>query len=1236
LANSIYTTLRNYLLPILLGAAIVVSLLKPSSNDINSVGERIQKNVTETEEKFSRIKNDKKLLQKIFSGENKQQAIEQVKEFNLNLFAYRNDTLVFWSDYKAVPFSSPAAFAEGASITRLKNGWYQSFRYSDSLHGKELIGLAPLKYQYPFENRFLHNVFDTRFNVPENIEFSDKTIPGAINVNDGEGSFLFAIYTSEEIKETPVNYPVLLVNILVFLIIGYYINFLSGKVVKSKGLTQGMIVLVLGIIAFRLLVLFFDEYTELAHLEIFNPKYYASSALTKSLGDLIINSVLLTWAALFFTFHYNGNDKKEYTRSSFKTLAGIGVIYVFTGAVVWLFKTLILDSVISFEIYNILSLGWYSLLGLICISSLLLVHFLVSKSILEYLGKGIAKSSEIVLFSVLCAVIYGCTILYTQFYQVIVFSGVWCVFYILVLKNSTENPSKAFMLSKVILYLGMYSLLGTFLIETLYESKERNQRLFFAGKLVTERDHIAEYTFNDISGDISKDAIVKNFFTNPLLSKKEVVDRINSRYLSGYFNKYELTINAFDKDRTSIKSADTLPLSYYEEFLANDTMDKDVTRSHLHYLIDTNQNYIYQSIIEIPGDSGLLGAMVLRLTPRIYNAQNVYPELLLGHNISNDDENSAYDYAIYQNDNLIMQHGDFPYTYTWNKNYKFEKEQYAYIDFPGWEHIIYRFSNNKKVIVTIPQEGLFEPVATFSYIFTFLFIITVVLLGFARLTGEPKFETDIVENFSLSFRTRINYSMLAIIIVSFIFIGIVTMSFFRQQYDNFYTDRLLRKEKAVNASLEYFIQGNNVNRVADATDYLETEVARLAAIDAIDINLFDGEGNLVVASQEGIYDKGLVSKKMNPSAYTDLADMRSSQSKQQENIGQLSYMAIYSPIRNTKGETVAFLGIPYFEKAKDVNDEVSSFLVALMNVYVFLLICAAIIAYFISNSITRPLTIISEKLRILNLNKRNEPIEWNSKDEIGVLIGEYNKMITELEQSAQKLARSERESAWREMAKQIAHEIKNPLTPMKLSIQYLQRAIDDNNPNIHEMAKKVSKTLVEQIDALTAIATAFSSFAQMPKGINEVINLNDLLRGVTELFGKEENAKISFTSNVENPLVFADKNQMISVFNNLVKNAIQSIPETREGYVDVSIRKDNGFVEVSVKDNGSGISEANYGKVFVPNFTTKSSGTGLGLAISKQIIEHSKGEIWFESVIGEGTTFFVKLPMYTVTELDKM
>ena len=526
-------------------------------------------------------------------------------------------------------------------------------------------------------------------------------------------------------------------------------------------------------------------------------------------------------------------------------------------------------------------------------------------------------------------------------------------------------------------------------MKTFTKEKERNQRRFFASRLVTERDFIAEYTFDDIAQRISNDAFIKSFFVNPFISKKEVTARLSSLYLSGYFNKYDIKIIAFDKHGNSYKNRDSIAsLSHFYKLLGKDLVDYE----KLYYFSDTAQNYSYLSFIPFKEDSSFAGQLVIHLIPKFYYGQNVYPELLLGESVSIAPENGIYDYAIYRHDKLISQHGDFPYSYYWSKEFQFGDQQYVFIDVGDWEHVIYRFANDMKVVVTIGQEGLFEPVATFSYIFAFYFVFILFALLVARIMKGEFLRSNPLTDITLSFRTRINYSMLLMIVFSFIIIGFITMSFFSQQYNNFYNDRLLRKEKVLHASLEFFLQQNAPHAATLSNDNLNStlnlEVLRLAEINDIDINLYDQDGTLAVASQPAIYDKGLVSRKMNPDAYFDLINSKSSQVTEQENIGDLRYLATYAPLRNSQGDAVAYLGVPYFERSKNVSDEVSSFLVALMNVYVFLLICAAVLAYFISNSITKPLTIISEKLRILNLNKKNEPIEWKSKDEIGVLIGE--------------------------------------------------------------------------------------------------------------------------------------------------------------------------------------------------------------------------------------------------------
>ncbi len=287
------------------------------------------------------------------------------------------------------------------------------------------------------------------------------------------------------------------------------------------------------------------------------------------------------------------------------------------------------------------------------------------------------------------------------------------------------------------------------------------------------------------------------------------------------------------------------------------------------------------------------------------------------------------------------------------------------------------------------------------------------------------------------------------------------------------------------------------------------------------------------------------------------------------------------------------------------------------------------LALLITNSITRSFSLVTEKLRHVNLGQRNDEIEWDKDDEIGALVKEYNKMVRKLEVSAARLAKSEREGAWREMARQVAHEIKNPLTPMKLSIQYLQRAVGNDSPNVKELTNNVAHTLVEQIEHLSNIASDFSAFSRIGEAVNEVLLLNEVLHSLHALYQGQPGCEILYAEPPHQWYVYADKTQMNRLFTNLLQNAIQAIPESRAGHIvmHMSITADKQWVIVSVQDNGEGISPEIQSRIFVPNFTTKNSGTGLGLAMCKNIVEQARGEIWFETRLNVGTTFFVKLPL---------
>jgi nitrogen fixation/metabolism regulation signal transduction histidine kinase len=275
---------------------------------------------------------------------------------------------------------------------------------------------------------------------------------------------------------------------------------------------------------------------------------------------------------------------------------------------------------------------------------------------------------------------------------------------------------------------------------------------------------------------------------------------------------------------------------------------------------------------------------------------------------------------------------------------------------------------------------------------------------------------------------------------------------------------------------------------------------------------------------------------------------------------------------------------------------------------------------------------LSEGLASVELGKKTEPLSYKGNDEIGDLVRQYNRMLEELDESATKLANSEREYAWREMAKQIAHEIKNPLTPMKLNVQQLLRSWNDKSPDFDRKIEIFTNNQIEYIDNLSTIATAFSSFAKMPGNNPAEVDLKEQIRTSLELFINTDNVRFDVEWPDESRIiVFADKEHLNGIFSNLIKNAIQSVPQDTEGLIRIKMEVKGNRVFVIISDNGTGIPEDIRKKMFTPNFTTKSSGMGLGLSIVKRYVENAGGNIWFESESGKGTTFYVELPVkYTV------
>ena len=478
----------------------------------------------------------------------------------------------------------------------------------------------------------------------------------------------------------------------------------------------------------------------------------------------------------------------------------------------------------------------------------------------------------------------------------------------------------------------------------------------------------------------------------------------------------------------------------------------------------------------------------------------------------------------------------------------------------------------------------------------------------------------------LSLRIRIFLSMIVLIIVASILLASISIIQFKNEAKEYHQERLERKENAVREHINYVLATTTYPLTTENLDLIfKDKIHELAQIHNIEINIYSLDGKLLKSSKESFsVDKvsppipKYIPKLVRYSIEKKYVDIKT--------VNNIINRSSFTLIKDDKFKPLGILNLPYLEDDGFYQNELNSFLIRLGQVYSFMLIVAFALAYFLSSYITKSLKTISDRLYETSLNQKNKKIllEASSK-EINLLITAYNRMVDELEISAVKLAQSEREEAWREMAKQVAHEIKNPLTPMRLTVQSFQRKFNPEDPNIIQKMKDYSETLIQQIDTMSAVASAFSNFASMPAQQNETLNVVEVVELTLDIFNEEE---IVFESESPEIISKIDRTQLIRIITNLVKNAIQSIPEQQENKtVHVKVKKEDDTVLITVKDNGIGIKPEDNSRIFEPKFTTKSSGMGLGLGIIKNIIENYKGTITFESEYGKGTTFTVSLPI---------
>ena len=1194
------------------------------------------------------------------------------KKYNVSL--YKGDSLVFWLNNRAfldtLTLHQLQKPGELTKLHRLPNGYFELIK-KDMPNGEVACALLPIKREYAKESEFLPNRFETEdFVIPKDVILKETKTGFPIKTMSGQTlAWLDAIGPAKDRNHLQM---VFFIYVLGFIGLGVLVNDIAVALVRRFQPWVGAAFMLAAVIGIRWMTV------ELGFTKHFEEFQTFSNVFTdpilegvNSLGELLINIILLVWMMVFFNREFLVKEfihPSKAVRFGLTTLnffaINLGILMVSS-----IFKSIVLDSSIVFDFENVFNLNSQSILAMVGVVLLLLALFLFSHRMMTAIHKiGMEKNWRLAGMATALLLTIPVVQLGDLHLPLSHFMAA-AVLYLVVFEFFIEIPNMT--LGWLVGWLMLYSGLTSMLLYKYNGDKDFNRREAYAIALSSYQDEFAVDVLDEVIPSFDSEQAVAEWnnllqgYPTNSLPEEFVKDIFEIRLDDNKYmlHNYSFNLAAFNREDGSMMLAEQKKTmgemeSQFQEALPT-------KNPNLRFLSEETRKPGYVLRMNIPTEPPML--VFANFNRSFSTPSKVYTELLLVSNYKQLDELDDYDYGIYQDGEMVEQ-----------RNKLYVKQLTDEIPEEGETKVVKHTSRRSELLYHAPANivikigkdtgGYIKPLSLFSYVFTLLSLAVLVFGTINYLTNALPGPLNFLRTSKPSLRNQFQFWIIGMILFSFLGIGFVTVWYFQQSSDDYHKGRLDRKVTSALANVNYEIEAwqrehqeemevrkkaaqrlenefgvnQQLENVAAAggggvesisAEQLTSLIPLISEVHRLDVNMYSLEGDLITSSEKDIFKRGIVAPKMGAYAFQALTKLGFDRRDQEESIGDLDYTAAYLPLKNVKDETLAFMGIPYYARQRELRSDVTDFMSTLLNVYVFLLLIAGGLAIVIANSITKALSELRENLGSLKLGG-NQRLVYRRKDEIGDLVNAYNDAVLKIEESSKLLAQQERDDAWREMAKQVAHEIKNPLTPMKLSIQYLLHAYQSNPNDAEPLLKRVTKTLIEQIDSLAQIATEFSNFAKMPQAENSDFSINDLVASVHHLFANER-TDMDITISLPNKdfEVFADRNHLTRVLNNLFKNAIQAVPDDRKGIIDISLYQQENKAIVRVKDNGTGIPPEIQKKVFTPNFSTKNSGTGLGLAICKSIVEGFNGDIFFETKEGKGTTFYVELPLMKVNEL---
>lgn len=1184
-------------------------------------------------------------------------------------FVFRNRQLVYWSDHRFIP-----DFARLASVTGPKLVDFDKERYivshkrvANGAGEVDVFSLINIYRYYHSNNTYLQSGYNPGLFSLDPTALSSQRSNTFQAIYDNSSAFLFSVVPPRvdayRNHSTPVNTVILGTLAVIFL--GLYVVQLMVRLNQKRKYEQAFMWLAAYLLLLRAVMLYFGVPFLFFESDLFNPKFYASSIFVPSLGDLLLNALVVVALAFYGVRHY-------YRMRSYAFLLHVPV---------WLQRLLSVGCVIAsygvftlcyVELNNIYEKSQFTLditlnirfsfLKIVCLLVFITISFiyflithLLASLFLRYNRKNVGQGALLILTGTLISAGLWLGIGW-PIKIIFLLNGVY--FLLIFVSEFTKTLYGFRYKTSIYFFLAafVYAVMTAYVVYNQEVKKQLVHEQEFAMQLLAENDEFGEFLMSKAQESIQRDAdIGRALQTDTLLVRERIQQRVKSLHLDKYFDKYDIEVFSF---RANGRPLDISPNAGSLASFTNRYRQPDYQTEYpgVYFVNEVKNKFVKQYLCFIPirqtgretladqpklaAAKDTLGYVVLDLRLRNERPKSVYPELLVDTKFTQTPDVQAYSYAFFGGPTAgvhsLGQASQHPLLYT-TGSYNYDRKfNLALLDKAalfesglssnGYQHVAQRGQDGRIVVVSSAEYPFRNIFSNFSFLYLLLVLtVIVVILGYAI---NYRFS-----QFSINYSTRIQILLNVAFFLPLLFVIVIIVNVISSNYIANQESTYISNTRNIAANfLTYLDEHLHAQKRSKAS--MEEELSKIARDADIDINLFDTQGRLYTSTRPLIYESGYLSKYINPEAYIHIIEDKENERLLNESLGTKQYRTAYAGIKSYDGRLLGVLSIPYFYARPELDRQIIEVIASALSIFTALFLFFLILSYFASHVLTEPLRLLTQKIRKTNLERPNDPVHWQSDDEIGLLIREYNRMLVKLEESKQALAQTEKQSAWREMAKQVAHEIKNPLTPMKLTLQHLQRTF----PNSKEGAEgapdparriilRTFDSLLDQIDNLSDIATSFSEFAKMPLPKRETFEVTGVFNKTADLYADDK--RISLRREISNgPIMAIGDRQLIGrILTNLLINAIQSVPPGRKPEIDLKLYTNTDAVQIEIHDNGAGIPEAIRTKVFLPNFSTKRGGSGLGLAIAKRGVEHAGGTIWFETTDNVGTSFFVTLPL---------